>query len=248
MGGEDAQNPIVWVGKGVTYDTGGLSLKTGGSMRSMKRDLGGAATVIGALYAAASAGIPKNIIAILPLAENAIGPAAYKPDDVLVMANGKTVEVTNTDAEGRLLLADALWYAQKMYTPAYIIDLATLTGACVYAVGEDITAGFCNTPDLMEQLTTAAKKTDEPIWELPLYARYKPMIRSKIADIVNSSPELKAGTIQAALFLQHFINPHTPWVHLDIAFTAFNKKTEMATARHVRTLFEMAMMPLYHKK
>lgn len=236
----NTNNPLVFIGKGITYDTGGLSLKTGGSMRSMKRDLGGAASVIGAMYSIAKANCFAHVVAILPLAENAIGATAYKPDDVITMANGTTVEVTNTDAEGRLILADALWYAQKEYSPAAIIDLATLTGACVYAVGEKITAGFSNTKKLMEHVQKKALLSDEIIWELPLYPKYKKLITSKIADIVNAAPEFKAGTLQAALFLQHFVHDTTPWVHLDIAFTAFNKKTELATACHVRTLFELA--------
>lgn len=238
-GGNKKEKPTALVGKGVTYDTGGLSIKPGRSMKGMKKDLGGAATVIGGLHSIASAQIKKNIVAVIPLAENLVSRDAYKPDDIITMANGVTVEVTNTDAEGRLLLGDALWYAQKHFSPSKIIDLATLTGACLYAVGDDISAVFSTTDNLMKDIQTAADTSNEPVWRLPLYPRYKKLIRSKIADIVNAAYDFPAGTIQAALFLQHFVDQDTPWAHFDIAFSSFDDSTNRATGRHVRTLFEM---------
>lgn len=236
--GKKGENPIGFVGKGVTYDTGGLSLKPAIAMKGMKKDLGGAATIIGAVYAMVKSGVKKNIVAVIPLAENAIGKNAYKPDDIVTMMNGKTVEITNTDAEGRLLLGDALCYIEKIYTPAVIIDAATLTGACAYAVGEDIGAVFSNNEELFDALLNASEKTSEYIWRLPLHSRYEKMIHSRIADLVNAAYGFKAGTIQAALFLQHFVHKNTPWIHLDIAYSSFDNTTDFATGMHVRMLFE----------
>lgn len=239
-GGKKGDKPLVLVGKGVTYDTGGLSLKPSVAMKGMKKDLGGASTVIGALYAIASAELSQNVVAVIPLAENLIGKDAYKPDDIICMANGVTVEITNTDAEGRLLLGDALWYAENFYSPKYILDIATLTGACVYAVGEDITAVFSTTDELMNRIETASHISHEPVWRLPLYSRYKKKIRSKVADIMNAAYGFKAGTIQAALFLQHFVDKKTPWAHFDIAFSSYNDDANRATGQQVRTFFEIA--------
>ncbi len=238
--GKKDDSPLAFVGKGVTYDTGGLSLKPAIAMKGMKKDLGGAATIIGAIYAMTASKLKKNIVAVIPLAENAIGKNAYKPDDIVTMMNGKTIEITNTDAEGRLLLGDALYYVEKKYKPQCIIDAATLTGACAYAVGEDIGAAFSNEEKLFSDLETASQKTDEYIWRLPLHARYEKMIHSKIADLVNAAYGFKAGTIQAALFLQHFVNKDTPWAHLDIAYSSFDEKKGLATGMHVRMLYEFA--------
>lgn len=239
-GGKKDDQPIVFVGKGVTYDTGGLSLKPAVSMKGMKKDLGGASTVIGAVYAIASAELSQNVVAVIPLAENLIGKDAYKPDDIIRMANGVTVEITNTDAEGRLLLGDALWYAETFCNPQCILDIATLTGACVYALGEDITAVFSTTDELMEIIENASNKVHEPVWRLPLYHRYKKKIRSQVADIMNAAYGFRAGTIQAGLFLQHFVQEKTPWAHFDIAFSSYNDDKNRATGRHVRTFFEIA--------
>jgi leucyl aminopeptidase len=235
--GGGKENPIALVGKGVTYDTGGLSIKPSNYMAGMKQDLAGAATVLGAFFAIANSGVKKNVVAFLPTVENLVSRKAYKPDDVLKMHNGVTVEVTNTDAEGRLILADALSYAEKEYTPRAMVDLATLTGACAYAVGEDFTAGLSTDPKLFYALKKAAQETDELLWELPLHAKYEENLKSPIADIVNSS-KMKAGTIEGGLFLKNFVTEKTPWCHLDIASVAFDDKTHSATGQNVRMLWK----------
>ncbi len=236
-GGKEA--PIALVGKGVTFDTGGLSIKPARYMATMKQDLGGAATVLGAFYAIASSGVKKNVLAVIPTVENAVSACSYKPDDVLKMYNGVTVEVTNTDAEGRLILADALAYTEKKLSPRAMIDLATLTGACAYAVGNDFTAALTNNRKLITALKKAADETDELVWELPLHKRYIKQMKSPVADIVNSADKLKPGTIEGALFLSHFVAEKTPWCHLDIASVAFDDAKGMATGQNVRLLLEL---------
>ncbi|QQS59034.1 leucyl aminopeptidase family protein [Candidatus Peregrinibacteria bacterium] len=236
-GGAKKEQPIALVGKGVTFDTGGNNIK-GRYMRWMKQDLGGAATVLGAFFAIASLELKKNVLAVLPVVENTVSRDAYLPDDVLHMYNGMTVEVDNTDAEGRLILADALAYAEEKYKPRAIVDLATLTGACVYAVGTDFTAALTNDKKLFDALKKSAENTDEPMWELPLHQRYKKALKSEIADIVNCSDGLKPGTIEGGLFLQHFVSEKTPWCHLDIASVAFDEKKGLATGRNVRLLVD----------
>jgi leucyl aminopeptidase len=237
--GGKKEAPLALVGKGVTFDTGGLDIKVR-AMRTMKQDLAGAATVLGSFFALVALGVKKNLLAVVPTVENAVGSKAYRPDDILRMYNGKTVEVTNTDAEGRLILADALSYTEKNYKPRAMIDLATLTGACTYAVGDDFTAILGNNAPLITAIKKAAAQVDEPVWELPLHQRYKFYVDSKVADIVNSSRKLKAGTIEGALFLQHFVTDKTPWCHFDIASVAFDDGTEMASGRNVRLLIELA--------
>ncbi len=238
LNGKKEEKPIAMIGKGITYDTGGLSLKPSNSMVGMKQDLSGAATVLGAFLAIVLLKVPKNVIAVLPIAENLLSRDSYKPDDVLTMMNGKTVEVTNTDAEGRLILADALTYAEQTYQPRAMIDLATLTGACAYAVGDDFTAGLSTDEKLFSALKKASEKTGEPLWELPLHARYEKALESPIADLVNSAKKLKPGTIEGGLFLKNFVTDKTPWCHLDIASVAFDDGTQMATGRNVRMLVD----------
>ncbi len=213
------------VGKGVTFDTGGLNLKPTGSIETMKDDMSGAAAVLGTIRAAASLGLKRNIIGVIPAVENAIGSRSYKPGDVYVSHSGKTVEISNTDAEGRLILADALSYLQKEYTPNRIIDLATLTGSIVVTLGEETTGLFSNNDELAKQLTQAGEKTYERVWRLPLYTEYKEALKSPIADLKNSGGR-KAGAITAALFLQDFIKKDQPWAHLDIAGTAYLTETK----------------------
>jgi leucyl aminopeptidase len=240
-GGKKSEKPLGVVGKGVTYDTGGLSLKPAQYMKGMKQDLGGCATVLGGMLAISSLEIKKNVVSVTPLAENLVSRDAYKPDDVVTMMNGKTVEVTNTDAEGRLLLGDALCYIESTFSPKAIIDLATLTGACAYAVGNDFTAALGNNQDCIDTVLGASKNIDEPVWQLPLHKRYEEFLRSPIADLVNSTGgKLKAGTIEAALFLSNFVNEKTPWCHLDIASVAFDESKGMATGRNVRLLIDIA--------
>lgn len=209
------------VGKGITFDTGGLNLKPTGGIETMRIDMAGAAAVLGVIGAAASLGVKKNIIGVIATAENAISASAYKPGDVYISHSGKSVEISNTDAEGRLVLADALSYVQKHYSPDRIIDLATLTGGIVVAIGEEATGLFCNDPKMTEKLKKAADHTGERVWEMPLYPEYAKALKSTIADMKNSSTGRKASPCMGAIFLEQFIEKKTPWAHLDIAGTAY---------------------------
>lgn len=229
------------VGKGITYDTGGLNLKPTGSMETMKDDMSGAATVLGTIKAAAELGLKVNIIGIIASTENCIGSRSYKPGDVFKSYSGKTVEITNTDAEGRLVLADALSYVQHNYKPTRIIDLATLTGGIVIALGEEASGLFSNNDKLAAAIMKAGENTHERVWRLPLYPEYREALKSPIADMKNSA-DRKASPITAATFLHEFIKK-TPWVHLDIAGTAFLSSPKLyhstnATGVGVRLLID----------
>ena len=209
------------VGKGLTYDTGGLNLKPSGSMETMREDMSGAAAVLATLKAVLALKPKKNLIFAAGMAENAIDANSYKPGDVIVGYSGKTVEIGNTDAEGRLVLADVLAYVIKNYKPARIIDIATLTGACVVALGHDYAGILGNNDDLIKALLKSAQATDDRAWQLPMYPEYKEAIKSKIADIKNiSNVRGSAGTICGAEFLKAFVGD-TAWAHIDIAGTAF---------------------------
>jgi leucyl aminopeptidase len=218
-GGKD-DKPIVIVGKGITFDSGGISLKPSEKMEEMKHDKSGAASVIGIMKSAAQLQLPLNIIGIIPLTENLPSGSAYKPGDVLKIYNGKTVEIISTDAEGRLILADALAYASK-YKPQAVVDLATLTGACIIALGTSVTGLLSNDDNLKRKIINAGEKTEERVWELPLWDNYKDQIKSDIADMKNVGGRA-AGTITAASFLSNFVE--YPWAHLDIAGTAWTKE------------------------
>ncbi|BCD62020.1 leucyl aminopeptidase [Nitratiruptor sp. YY08-26] len=223
---KDAKAKIAVVGKGLTYDSGGLSLKPSDYMVTMKADKSGASAALGIILAAKKLGLPVELHAILGLAENMIGGNAYKPDDVLTAKNGKTIEVRNTDAEGRLVLADCLCYAQEKVAPDYIIDMATLTGACVVALGEYTTGIMGESDELKRSMLEAAKASGELAGELP-FNRYLPkLLKSNIADICNISSSRYGGAITAALFLREFIedNKRDKWLHLDIAGPAFVEK------------------------
>jgi leucyl aminopeptidase len=220
-GGRRGDRPIVFVGKGITFDTGGISIKPGAGMGDMKMDMGGSGAVIGAMRAIAELGVKQNVIALVPTTENMPSGSAYKPGDVITFMNGKTAEIDNTDAEGRLILADALTYADR-YKPQAVIDLATLTGAIVIALGEVATGMFGNSDELKARLKEASERTYDRVVELPLWEEYEELIRSDIADVKNSGGRA-AGSITAALFLQHFIGDY-PWVHLDIAGTGMLSK------------------------
>ncbi len=224
------QEHTVIVGKGITYDTGGLNLKPTGSMETMKCDMSGAAAAFGAIVAAAELNLKANVTAIIPSTENAISSHAYKPGDVYKSYSGHTVEIDNTDAEGRLVLADALAWAEKQLYPTRMIDLATLTGAIVIALGDEATGMMSNNDELAAALTKAGKNTFERVWRLPLFDEYKEQIRSDIADIKNSGGR-PAGSITGALFLEEFVNKR-PWAHLDIAGTAYLSKEKRYHARH----------------
>jgi leucyl aminopeptidase len=211
--------PIVLVGKGITFDSGGISLKHSEKMEEMKHDKAGAATVIGIMQTVAQLKLPLNVIGITPLTENLPGGSAYKPGDVLKMCNGKTVEVINTDAEGRLILADALAFASR-YKPQAVIDLATLTGACVIALGSFATGLLGNDDNLKKRITSGGEITGERVWELPLWDDYKELLKSDVADMKNVGGR-PGGVITAASFLSNFVD--YPWVHLDIAGTAWTQ-------------------------
>ncbi|MDE2027832.1 MAG: leucyl aminopeptidase, partial [Candidatus Omnitrophica bacterium] len=203
-GGKSNEGYTALIGKGMTFDTGGLNLKPTGSIETMKIDMAGAAAVCGIMKNALSLGIKKNLLFVLGIAENAIGSAAYKPGDVITGYAGKSVEIGNTDAEGRLVLADAFAYIVKNYKPAKIIDLATLTGACVVALGFDYTGLFSNSDELACQLLDAANKTDDRAWRLPIYPEIKDYIKSPIADLKNISSVKGGGACTAAEFLHQF--------------------------------------------
>lgn len=207
------------IGKGVTFDTGGLNLKPTGSMETMRCDMGGAATVLGTLKSIADLGLKINVVGVIPSTENAIGPSSFKPGDVYTAFSGKTVEIGNTDAEGRLILADAIAYTCKHFNPARIIDFATLTGAMEIALGNETTGVMSNRDDLANALIEAGNETFERVWRLPLFEEYKEQLKSEIADIKNIGGR-PAGSITAALFLQEFVGD-TPWAHCDIAGTAY---------------------------
>ena len=234
------------VGKGVTFDSGGLSLKPADGMERMKDDMAGGATVIAAIRCIAQQQLPIRVIAVVPMTENLPGGRAVKPGDVLRGASGITVEVNNTDAEGRLILGDALWYARTLGA-THIIDVATLTGAVVVALGK-ITTGLFGTPDAwVDQLRTAAATAGEKVWPLPLWEGYCEPLKSEIADLVNS-PGRPAGSITAAMFLKEFAGTG-PWAHLDIAGTAWAEDASAgqqkgATGAMIRTLVEVARLGL----
>ncbi|KFZ44765.1 hypothetical protein KD27_03665, partial [Smithella sp. D17] len=213
--------PIVLVGKGLTFDSGGISIKPAEKMDEMKTDMSGGAAVMGVIMAAADLQLPLNIVALVPATENMPGGSAYKPGDIVKSYSGKTIEVLNTDAEGRLILADALAYASEL-KPAAVVDVATLTGACVIALGDDV-IGMLGTDDkLKNEINGAAQTTGELVWELPLWESYHELIKSDIADYKNSSGRV-ASTITAAAFLSKFAGD-SPWVHLDIAGPAWTTK------------------------
>jgi leucyl aminopeptidase len=220
-GGPKGGAPVVLVGKGLTFDSGGISLKPSEKMDEMKTDMSGGAAVIGALKAVAALKLPLNVVGLVPATENLPDGKAYKPGDVLKSLSGQTIEVLNTDAEGRLILADALTYAGR-YKPAAIVDLATLTGACVIALGDHV-IGMLGTSDrVKEDIRKAAESTGERVWELPLWEEYHEQIKSTVADYKNASGRA-GGTITAAAFLSKFVGDY-PWVHLDIAGPAWLSK------------------------
>ena len=240
---------IVLVGKGITFDSGGLNIKPGGGpggMEKMKDDMSGAAAVIAAMDAIAQLKPDVHVIAVAPLAENMPSHSALKPGDILKFYNGKTAEVLNTDAEGRLILADALAYAAKKYKPDAMVDIATLTGACMYALGVFYTGLMTQHDEVAKQLEKAAERTGDRVWRLPLDNDYEPAIQSTIADINNvGSAKYMGGATTAALFLKHFVGD-TPWAHLDIAGTAFGVPDRPylgsgATGAGVRLLVDFVM-------
>jgi leucyl aminopeptidase len=233
-GAAKSQKPYALVGKGITFDTGGISLKPGGAMDEMKFDMCGAASVFGTMNAIAQLAPKINIVAIVAAAENMPGSKATKPGDVVTSMSGKTIEVLNTDAEGRLVLCDALSYVER-YKPQAVIDIATLTGACVIALGSHASGLFSNNEDLAKELLTAGTNTGDRAWQMPLWDDYKKSLKSNFADLANIGGR-EAGSITAACFLSYFTEKY-PWAHIDIAGTAWlSGANKGATGRPVALL------------
>jgi leucyl aminopeptidase len=227
-GGVAGAAPVAIVGKGVVFDTGGISIKPGAGMEDMKGDMGGAAAVVGLMHALASRKAKVSVVGVIGIVENMPSAAAYRPGDIIKAMNGTTIEVVNTDAEGRLVLADALWHTQQKFSPAAIINLATLTGAIGVALGSDHAGLFSNNDDLSAKLTAAGLATGEKLWRMPMGAAYEKLIESRFADIKNSGGR-PAGSISAAQFLAHFVG-NVPWAHLDIAGVALNSPSSETNA------------------
>lgn len=239
--------PYLLVGKAVTFDTGGISIKPSDRMEEMKFDKSGGCDVLAIISGLAKLRIKGNIVGIIPCVENMPSSSAFRPGDIVRMYNGKTVEVINTDAEGRLILADSIAYGIEKYNPQSIIDLATLTGACVIALGSNIAGAITNNPELFSKLMKASEKTNERFWELPLYPEFNEQIKSKFADMKNIGGR-GGGAITAAIFLSNFVNG-TPWLHLDIAGTAWTQEGSWdksynpkgATGFGIRSLLRMIL-------
>jgi leucyl aminopeptidase len=227
-GAEDkTAQPVAFVGKGVCFDTGGISIKPADGMEDMKWDMGGAGAVAGLMHVLAGRKAKANVIGILGLVENMPDGNAQRPGDVVTSMSGQTIEIINTDAEGRLVLADALWYCQDRFKPKFMVDLATLTGAIIISLGNDYAGCFSNNDELSANLLDASAKEGEPLWRMPMPPQYDKNIDSVIADVKNTGGR-PGGSITAALFLQRFVNG-LPWAHLDIASTAWKKPSTVPT-------------------
>jgi leucyl aminopeptidase len=239
-GGPADDKPVGFIGKGVTFDTGGISIKPAGGMEDMKWDMAGAGTVIGLMAALAGRNAKVNAVGLVGLVENMPSGSAQRPGDVVTSYSGQTIEVINTDAEGRLVLADVIWYAQQKFDPKFMVDLATLTGAIIISLGHEFAGMFGNDDALCQKLTEAGLATGERVWRMPLDEAYDKQIRSEIADMKNVGGR-PGGSITAAHFIQRFVTQNRPWVHLDIAGVAWSTKDSAlipkgATAFGVRLL------------
>ncbi len=223
-GAGGGKQPVVFIGKGVTFDTGGISIKGAAGMEDMKGDMAGAACVVGLMHALAARKAKVDAVGIIGLVENMPDGKAQRPGDIVTSMSGQTIEIINTDAEGRLVLADLLWYAQERFKPRFMVDLATLTGAILVALASEHAGLFSNDDDLAERLRVAGLETGEKVWRLPLTPAYDKLIDSKFADMKNTGGR-HAGSITAAQFLQRFAN-ETPWVHLDIAGTGMGAPSD----------------------
>lgn len=238
-GGAKSAKPIVLVGKGITFDTGGISLKPGAGMDEMKFDMGGAAAVFGAMQSLLELALPINVVALVPATENMPNGQATKPGDIVTSMSGQTIEVLNTDAEGRLVLCDALTYAER-YKPKAVVDVATLTGACVVALGKHATAVYSNKDGLADKLLDAGKQAEDKAWHMPLWDEYQPQLDSNFADMANIGG-MPGGSITAACFLSRFAKKYD-WAHLDIAGTAWHSgAAKGATGRPVSLLVQYLM-------
>ncbi len=239
--GKKAAKPVVLLGKGITYDTGGLNVKPTGAMHEMHMDMGGGGAVIGAMSAIAKLGLKKNVVAIIPTAENAVSDKAMRAGDIVTSMSGKTIEVMHTDAEGRMVLADAMTYSER-YEPKCILDVATLTGAALVALGQHTSAVMTKDQKLQDMLVALGEETGDYMWPLPLWDEYKPYLKSSRADIANISPSFSkfGGAIEGGTFLSFFAPKKTPWAHIDIAprMTSIpsDKLAKGATGEPVRML------------
>jgi len=233
---------IALVGKGITFDTGGISIKPSKGMGEMKADMSGAAVVVGTMIAASANNLPVHLFGIIPAAENMPSGEAFRPGDIITTSSGKTVEVEDTDAEGRLILADALHYASQL-NPDEIIDLATLTGACVVALGEFVAGIFTKYDVMADEIYKSGLATFDRVWRLPLWNDYNELIKSDFADVANLGASRWGGAITAAKFLEHFVDENIPWMHIDIAGPASNNSSKNYTKKYmtgfgVRLLFD----------
>jgi leucyl aminopeptidase len=234
---------VTLVGKGVCFDSGGLNIKNAVGMKLMKKDMGGAANVLGLAEMIMGLQLPVRLRVLVPAVENSISSNSVHPLDVLPSRRGLTVEVGNTDAEGRLILADALWEAvSEEPEPELVVDFATLTGAARIALGTELPACFTNTPEVAEALLACGLQVDDPLWHMPLHQPYRAMLESKVADLSNIGSNSYGGSITAALFLQEFTRPDIPWIHIDLM--AYNIRTlpgrpEGGEAMGIRAVFEL---------
>ncbi len=229
-GGKEDDQPVAFVGKGVCFDTGGISIKPASGMEEMTFDMGGAGTVTGLMHTLARRKAKVNAVGVVGLVENMPGGNAQRPGDVVKSMSGQTIEVLNTDAEGRLVLADALWYTQKRYNPKFMIDLATLTGAIIVALGHEYAGIFSNNDELCDRLSAAGKAEGEEVWRLPMGDVYDKKLKSRVADMANIGGR-DAGSITAAQFLQRHVN-NVPWVHMDIAGVVYRKEDRPTTPKY----------------
>ncbi len=232
--------PIAFVGKGVCFDTGGISLKPPEGMEEMITDMAGSAAVVGAMYALAARKAKVNAVGILGLVENMPDAGAQRPGDVVTSMSGQTIEVINTDAEGRLVLADAVWYCQDRFKPKFMVDLATLTGAIVVSLGKDLAGLFCNDETLAANLMAASDATGDVLWRMPLPAQYDKLIESQVADVKNIGPRY-GGSITAALFIKKFTNG-LAWAHIDMASTAWKPNSTVPTIPSGATGFGVRLL------
>ncbi len=221
-GGKKGDAPVAFIGKGVCFDTGGISIKPAAGMEDMKGDMAGAACVTGLMQALAARKAKANAVGVIGLVENMPDGKAQRPGDIVTSMSGQTIEIINTDAEGRLVLGDAVWYTAQRFKPKFMVDLATLTGAIIVALGHEYAGMFANNDQLAERLTKAGEATGEAVWRMPLGKAYDKMIDSKFADMKNTGGSRYGGAITAAQFIKRFVDDKTPWVHLDIAGTGFD--------------------------
>jgi leucyl aminopeptidase len=223
-GGRKGEAPVAFIGKGVCFDTGGISIKPAAGMEDMKGDMAGAACVTGLMHALAARRAKVNAVGVIGLVENMPDGKAQRPGDIVTSMSGQTIEIINTDAEGRLVLGDVIWYAAKRFKPKFMIDLATLTGAIIVALGHEYAGLFANNDQLAERLTKAGEATGELVWRMPLAKEYDKLIDSKFADMKNTGGRM-GGAITAAQFIKRFVDDKVPWAHLDIAGTGFDSRS-----------------------